>query len=170
MCGDLVSNHGTTGRASIERAEARPFPPSPLIPLLLGAMSVVLVQTNPTQCFPLTSHPLSQAHSLSLSLTLELYLPPFPSLLYPSSEPSTSQPTVSATHSERPHPLRTTPNRPVATSSTRSTHTTASSMSSTLSAAVSNLGQSRGPASLSPCPLSSSSLSSFGEISQITRY
>lgn len=24
MCGDLVSNHGTTGRASIERAEARP--------------------------------------------------------------------------------------------------------------------------------------------------
>lgn len=53
MCGDLVSNHGTTGRASIER-EQRPGHPAPSSPSL-GTMSVrwcgvgVPVQTNPTQ-------------------------------------------------------------------------------------------------------------------------
>lgn len=49
MCGDLVSNHGTTGRASIERAEARPSYPILSFAWNHVGAGVVLVQTNPTQ-------------------------------------------------------------------------------------------------------------------------
>lgn len=48
MCGDLVSNHGTTGRASIERAEARPSYPILSFAWNHVGAGVVLVQTNPT--------------------------------------------------------------------------------------------------------------------------
>lgn len=54
MCGDLVSNHGTTGRASIERAEARPSYPILSFAWNHVGAGVVLVQTNPTQPTGLT--------------------------------------------------------------------------------------------------------------------
>lgn len=92
MCGDLVSNHGTTGRASIERAEARPsYPiPSPFAWSHVGGTSGTggtgANQPNPM----LLSHALSYSSSrkslsfhlllslpfsLSSSLSLSLFLP-----------------------------------------------------------------------------------------------
>lgn len=127
-------------------SEQRPGHPTPSHPLLLGAMSVVLVvlvvlvQTNPTQCFSLTPSLTLPHESLSLSIYFSLFLSLSP-LLYLSLSfslyfgslllcstlflclsfvcTSTSQPTASATHSERPHPHPppTTPNQPAATSS-----------------------------------------------------
>lgn len=145
MCGDLVSNHGTTGRASIERAEARPsYPiPSPFAwshvggtsgtggtganqpnPMLLSHALSYSSSRKSLSFHLLLSLPFSLSSSLSLSLSFSLY---FGSLLLCSTLflclsfvcTSTSQPTASATHSERPHPHPppTTPNQPAATSS-----------------------------------------------------
>lgn len=47
MCGDLVSNHGTTGRASIERAEARPS--YPILSFAWSHVGAGANQPNPTQ-------------------------------------------------------------------------------------------------------------------------
>lgn len=116
-------------------SEQRPGHPIPSHPLLLGAMSVVLVvlvvlvQTNPTQRFSLTPSLTLPHESLSLSLSPSLsFSLHFRSPLLCSTLclcllfvcTSTSQPTASATHSERshPHPPPTTPIQPAATSST----------------------------------------------------
>lgn len=72
MCGDLVSNHGTTGRAFIERAEARPsYPILSFTWSHVGAGGAGANQPNPTQ------------RTLSPS-------PAPPRLNQPSSSPSSS--------------------------------------------------------------------------------
>lgn len=76
MCGDLVSNHGTTGRASIERAEARPSYPILSFAWNHVGAGVVLVQTNPTQPTGLT---LLRLH-LRVSTDRPPSPPPAPSL------------------------------------------------------------------------------------------
>ena len=70
MCGDLVSNHGTTGRASIERAEARPFPPSP--PHTPFTWSHV-GGTGANQPNPMLSSHLSPPLASSLSFSLSYF-------------------------------------------------------------------------------------------------
>lgn len=135
MCGDLVSNHGTTGRASIERAEARPS--YPILSPSLGAMSV-LVQTNPTQPNPTDSlsfgctsasqptalppspspplPPLPTSHPLLYHprLATHCYLPPYSSS-YSFSSSSSSSSTYycfSSSSCLRPSPLKPTPLQP----------------------------------------------------------
>lgn len=86
MCGDLVSNHGTTGRASIERAEARPSYPILSFAWNHVGAGVVLVQTNPTQPTGLT---LLRLH-LRVSTVHPPPLPPAPSLSTSSFASSSS--------------------------------------------------------------------------------
>jgi len=97
MCGDLVSNHGTTGRASIERAEARPSYPILSFAWNHVGAGVVLVQTNPTQPTGLT---LLRLH---LRVSTDRPPPPAPSLST-SSFSSSSSPSPA-----RPGPLPSPP-------------------------------------------------------------
>lgn len=109
MCGDLVSNHGTTGRASIERAEARPSYPILSFAWNHVGAGVVLVQTNPTQPTGLTL--------LRLHLRVSTDRPPPPAPSLSTSSFSTS----SSPSPARPGPL---PSPPPLTTTTATTTTT----------------------------------------------
>lgn len=88
MCGDLVSNHGTTGRASIERAEARPsYPILSFAWSHVGAGGAGANQPNPTDSLSFACTSASQPTALLLLLLLPI---PPPSL--PTSHPLTPLP------------------------------------------------------------------------------
>ena len=94
MCGDLVSNHGTTGRASIERAEARPsYPILSFAWSHVGAGGAGANQPNPTQ-------PNGGLSLLRLHLRVSTNRPPPPSP--PPPPPPSPLPPLPTSH---PPPL-----------------------------------------------------------------
>jgi len=96
MCGDLVSNHGTTGRASIER-EQRPGHPAPSSPSL-GTMSVRRCGAGANQPDP--THRTTALLRLHLR-TVSTDRPPSPS----ASSFSSSSSSFAAFSCARPRPL-----------------------------------------------------------------
>lgn len=130
MCGDLVSNHGTTGRASIERAEARPSYPILSFAWNHVGAGVVLVQTqpNPPDSLSFACTSASQPTALLLVVFLRSPLPPLPSPL-PSPPPARPRPRP------RPHPLPSPSPFTTATTTTTITTTTATTTHHTKRAA-----------------------------------